>query len=46
MEGGFFLWRVEIFKIGKRGPDIYLRDESILISAMNNMGFGLANACN
>ena len=23
VEGGFFLWRVEFFKIGKRGPHVY-----------------------
>ena len=23
MEGGFFLWRVEFFKIGKHGPHVY-----------------------
>ena len=28
VEGGFFLWRVEFFKIGKRGPHVYYRDES------------------
>ena len=26
--GIFFLWRVEFFKIGKRGPHVYYRDES------------------
>ena len=28
VEGGFFLWRVEFFKIGKRGPYVYQSDES------------------
>ena len=28
VEGGFFLWRVEFFKIGKRGLHVYQRDES------------------
>ena len=28
--GFFFLWRVEFFKIGKRGPHVYQRDESTL----------------
>ena len=28
VEGGFFLRRVEFFKIGKRGLHIYYRDES------------------
>jgi hypothetical protein len=23
VEGGFYLWRVEFFKIGKRGPTLY-----------------------
>ena len=23
VEGGFFLWRVEFFNIGKRGPHVY-----------------------
>ena len=23
VEGGFFLWKVEFFKIGKRGPHVY-----------------------
>ena len=31
VEGGFFLWRVEFFKIGKRGPHVYQRDESTSI---------------
>ena len=26
--GGIFLWRVEFFKIGKRGLHVYKRDES------------------
>ena len=28
VEGGFFLWRVEFFKFGKRGLHVYKRDES------------------
>ena len=23
VEGGFFLWKVDFFKIGKRGPHVY-----------------------
>ena len=29
VEGGFFLWRVEFFKIGKRWLHVYKRDESM-----------------
>ena len=29
----FFLWRVEFLKIGKRGPHVYQRDESTLLTS-------------